>query len=59
MSPPADFTALVGVSGLTIYNWEKGETRPQQRQLEAWAAVRGVRRREAWRMLDENEHPSA
>lgn len=49
----ADYAALVGVSHLTIYNWEKGKTRPQQKQLESWAAVRKLGKREAWQKLDE------
>ena len=51
----ADYAALVGVSGLTIYNWEKGKTRPQQAQLEKLAAVRGLGKREAWNRLEEME----
>ena len=49
----ADFANLVGVSGLTIYNWEKGKSRPQQKQLEKLAAVRGLGKREAWKKLEE------
>ena len=48
----ADYGALVGVSALTVYNWEKGKTRPQQRQLAAWGAVRSLGKREAWRRLE-------
>jgi len=44
----ADYGELVGVSGLTIYNWEKGKTKPQKAQLEKWKAVRGIGKREAW-----------
>ena len=51
----ADYAALVGVSSLTVYNWEKGKTRPQQRQLESWANVRKLGKREAWRKLEEME----
>ena len=51
----ADYAALVGVSGLTIYNWESGKTKPQQAQLEKLAAVRGMGKREAWRKLEEME----
>ena len=51
----ADYAALVGVSGLTIYNWEKGKTRPRQQQLEAWGAVRSLGKREARRRLEEME----
>lgn len=43
----ADYARLVGVSGLTIYNWEKGQNKPRAAQLEALAAVRGLGMREA------------
>ncbi len=48
----ADYAELVGVSSLTIYNWEKGKTRPRQEQLAAWAEIRGLGKREAWRRLE-------
>ena len=51
----ADYAALIGVSAQTIYNWEKGTTRPQPQQLEAWSAVRRLGKREAWKRLDEME----
>ena len=49
----ADYAALVGVSAMTIYNWEHGETRPAAKQLAAWGAVRALGKREAWRLLEE------
>ncbi|MDB5898514.1 MAG: helix-turn-helix domain protein [Ramlibacter sp.] len=42
----ADFGALVGVSGQSIYKWEAGEARPRARQLEAIAAIRGIGKRQ-------------
>ena len=48
----ADYGELVGVSALTIYNWEKGKTKPQAKQLAAWGAIRGLGKREAWRRLE-------
>lgn len=42
-----DYGLLVGVSGLTIYNWEQGKSRPRQAQLASLAAVRGIGKREA------------
>ncbi len=51
----ADYAALVGVSALTIYNWESGKTRPAAKQLAAWGAVRALGKREAWRRLEEME----
>ena len=47
----ADFGRLVGVSGLSIYNWEKGRVRPRAKQLEALASVRGMGVREARQQL--------
>ncbi len=47
-----DFAALVGVSELTIYNWEQAKTRPRQKQLASLVTVRGLGRREALRRLD-------
>ncbi len=51
----ADYATLVGVSPLTIYNWEKGKSRPQKRQLAAWGAIKKLGKREAWRILEEQE----
>lgn len=48
----ADYAKLVGVSPLTIYNWEHGKTRPRQAQLAALVALRGIGRREATRRLE-------
>lgn len=48
-----DYAKLVGVSGLTIYNWEKGKSRPRAKQLEAWANVRDLGKREAWERLEQ------
>jgi DNA-binding transcriptional regulator YiaG len=44
---------LVGVSGLTIYNWEHGKARPRKAQLAALIAVRGIGKREALMRLAE------
>lgn len=43
----ADFGALLGVSGQSVYKWEAGEVRPRQRQLEAIAQLRALGKREA------------
>lgn len=43
---------LVGVSPLTIYNWEQGKTRPQKAQLASLVAVRGIGKREALAKLE-------
>lgn len=43
----ANYGKLVGVSGLTIYNWEHEKARPRKGQLAALVAVRGIGKREA------------
>jgi len=47
----ADYGKLVGVSGLTIYNWEHEKARPRKAQLVALVAVRGIGKREAMMKL--------
>ena len=49
----ADYGKLVGVSPLTIYNWEKGTSRPRKAQLAALVAVRGIGKKEALAKLEE------
>ena len=48
----ANYAKLVGVSELTIYNWEQGKTRPRKEQLAALVAVRGIGKREASAKLE-------
>ena len=43
----ADYGKLVGVSGLSVYNWELGKARPRRALLASLAAVRGIGKREA------------
>ena len=47
-----EYGLLVGVSMLTIYNWESGKSKPQAKKLAAWAAVRGIGTRAAWKRLE-------
>lgn len=49
----ADLGKLIGVSGATIYLWEKGETRPRANQMPGIAAIRKMGRREASSKLGE------
>jgi DNA-binding transcriptional regulator YiaG len=49
----ADYGKLVGVSGLTIYNWEHGKAQPRKAQFTGLVAVRGIGRREALAKLDQ------
>jgi DNA-binding transcriptional regulator YiaG len=55
----ADYGKLVGVSGLTVYNWEHGTSRPRKAQLAALVAVRGIGKREALLKLAELEQEMA
>ena len=48
----ADYAKLVGVSALTIYNWEKRQDPPRQGQLAALVAIRGIGKREAQKRLE-------
>ncbi len=48
-----DYGRLVGVSGLTIYNWEHGKARPRTAQFAALLAVRGIGKRETIKRLAE------
>jgi DNA-binding transcriptional regulator YiaG len=43
----ADYAKLVGVSPLTIYNWEHGKSRPRSGQFASLVALRGLGKREA------------
>jgi DNA-binding transcriptional regulator YiaG len=46
-----DFSLLVGVSELTIYNWEAGKSKPRNKQLASLVTVRSLGKREALRRL--------
>jgi len=48
----ADYGKLVGVSGLTVYHWEHGKSRPRKAQLAGLVAVRGIGKREAVAKLE-------
>lgn len=43
----ANYAKLVGVSPLTIYNWEHNKSRPRKEQFSALVALRGLGKREA------------
>jgi DNA-binding transcriptional regulator YiaG len=49
---------LVGVSGLTIYNWEHGKARPRKAQLAALITVRGIGKREAMKRIEALREPA-
>lgn len=43
----AELATLAGVSGQSVYNWERGSARPSGQPLAALVALRGVGKREA------------
>jgi len=47
-----DYAKLLGVSPMTIYNWESGNSRPRKEQLAALVAVRGIGKRDAMARLE-------
>ncbi len=47
-----DFGKLAGVSGQTVYNWEREKAEPRQAQLAGLAALRGIGKREALARLE-------
>jgi DNA-binding transcriptional regulator YiaG len=48
----ANMAKLLGVSSVSLYKWESGQSRPRRAQLEAIAAVRGIGKREAMARLE-------
>jgi len=48
----SEMGALLGVSSLTIYNWEHGKTRPRASQLPAIASARSLGKKEARARLE-------
>jgi DNA-binding transcriptional regulator YiaG len=48
----ADYAKLVGVSPLTIYNWEHNKSHPRKEQFNALVALRGLGKREAQAKLE-------
>jgi len=55
----ADYAKLIGVSPLTIYNWEHNKSRPRQGQFSALVALRGLGKREAQIKLSEMNTPKS
>jgi DNA-binding transcriptional regulator YiaG len=49
----ADYAKLVGVSPLTIYNWEHDKSRPRKDQFAALVGLRGLGKREALARLEQ------
>lgn len=49
----AEYGKLVGVTQLSIYNWERGVTRPRREWLSVLAALRGLSKKEARARLEQ------
>ncbi len=49
-----EFAKLIGVSALSIYNWELGKSRPGANKLQRIAEVRALGKRDAMKQLEEN-----
>lgn len=47
-----NYGKLVGVSGLSIYNWEQGKARPRESSIAALMTIRGIGKREAAKRLE-------
>jgi len=48
----AEYASLIGVSAQTVYNWERGTSKPRQQQLAALVEVRGLGKRDAEKRLE-------
>jgi DNA-binding transcriptional regulator YiaG len=49
----AALARLLGVSALSVYKWESGNTRPRAKQIEAIAALRKMGKRDVAERLEE------
>ena len=47
-----DYASLVGVSSVTIYNWESGRSKPGRKHLATLVSLRGIGQREARQRLE-------
>ena len=54
-----NYGKLIGVSGLSIYNWEQGKARPRESSVAAWTAISRIGKREAAKRLAALETPEA
>lgn len=56
----AEYGKLVGVSMLTIYNWEHGKSSPRRSQLAKWATIRDIKSKaEAQKRLEQLEQQTS
>ena len=45
---------ILGVSGLSVYKWESGKTRPRAKQLQSIAQLRSMGKKDAAKRLEES-----
>jgi DNA-binding transcriptional regulator YiaG len=55
----AEYAKLVGVSALTVYNWEQAKSKPRKEQLASLVAVRGLGKRQALAKLEALNGPAS
>jgi DNA-binding transcriptional regulator YiaG len=48
----AAYGKLIGVTGQTVYKWENEAVRPRAQQVEAFAAIRGMGKKEVQALLE-------
>jgi len=51
----AEYGTLLGVTGQTVYNWERQAARPRKSQMAAVVALRALGKREALAMLKQTK----
>ena len=54
-----NYGKLIGVSGLSIYNWESGKARPRESNIAALTTIKGIGKREAAKRLEALAKPEA
>ena len=47
-----NYGKLIGVSGLSVYNWEQGKARPRESSIATLMQIRGIGKREAGKRLE-------
>ena len=53
----SNYGKLIGVSELSIYNWEQGKARARKSSVDAWTAIRRIGKREAAKRLESLKTP--
>ena len=48
-----NYGKLIGVSGLSIYNWEQEKARPRDSSIKALMQIKGIGKRKAQKLLEE------